>query len=211
MAQANRQFLVRAVQFLAEAGIGQFIDLGTGIPTSPNVHEVAREIRPGARVMYVDNDPVVTVHNRALNVVGNNIAVIEADIREPDRILEHPMTRSLIDFTEPVAVLFIAVLQFIPDAQNPYNIVSAFRTRAASGSYFAISAATSKGLTAKEVSDFIGPYEGASSTVTLRSQEQIEKFFYGLELIEPGLVGVSQWRRLGQPGPEPLAGLGRKP
>ena len=211
MAQANRQFLVRAVEFLAEAGIRQFIDLGAGIPTSPNVHEVACAIRPDARIVYVDNDPLVTVHNQALNATEGNIAAIEADIREPDRILDHPMTRNLIDFAEPVAVLFIGLLHFITEQEDPYGIVSAFRSSAASGSYFAISAATNEGLTAKDMSEFVQPYRSSTSPVTLRSREQIEKFFHGLELVEPGVVGVSRWHALGRRAPEPLAGMGRKP
>lgn len=211
MAQANRRFLVRAVEYLAEAGIRQFIDLGTGIPTSPNVHEVASAIQPGCRIVYVDNDPVVTIHNQALSVKGDNAAAIEADIREPDRILEHPMTQELIDFTDPVAVLFIAVLHFIPDADDPYSIVSAFRDRMAPGSYIAISVATTEGLSPQNSAELVHTYKSATSTATLRSREQIMRFLHGFEMIEPGLVGVSRWRALGSNVPEPLAAVARKP
>jgi S-adenosyl methyltransferase len=119
VARANRQFMVRAVQLMARGGIGQFIDLGTGLPTKPNVHEVAREVRPDARVLYVDNDPMVCAHARALLATNDGVAAIRGDIRAPQAVLNDPVTRALIDFTRPVGVLFVAVLHFLTDEDRP--------------------------------------------------------------------------------------------
>jgi S-adenosyl methyltransferase len=119
LARANRRFLTRAVWFLAEHGISQYIDLGTGLPTSPNVHQVARQVRPDARVVYVDNDPVVTCHGQALCATNDGVAVIDGDIRDPRSILADPELTAVIDFAEPVAILCVAVLHFIRDEENP--------------------------------------------------------------------------------------------
>jgi hypothetical protein len=119
VARANRQFLARAVMFMARSGIGQFVDLGTGLPTRPNVHEVARSVHPDARVLYVDNDPMVCAHARALLATSDGIAAIQGDIRAPQTILSDPVTHTLIDFTQPVGVLFVAVLHFLTDDNQP--------------------------------------------------------------------------------------------
>ena len=145
VARANRQFLVRAVTFMARSGIGQFIDLGTGLPTRPNVHEVARSVLPDARVLYVDNDPMVCSHARALLATNDGVAAIQGDIRTPQAILNDPVTRELIDFTRPVGVLFVAVLHFLTDDDQPWEQVAAFRWRMASGSMLAVSHITSDG------------------------------------------------------------------
>ena len=145
VARANRQFLARAVTFMARDGIGQFIDLGTGLPTRPNVHEVARSIQPDARVLYVDNDPMVCSHARALLATNDGVAAIQGDIRTPQAILNDPVTRTMIDFTRPVGVLFVAVLHFLTDDDQPWEQVAAFRWRMASGSMLAVSHITSDG------------------------------------------------------------------
>jgi hypothetical protein len=142
MARANRAFLGRAVRFLAAAGIDQFLDIGAGLPTRGNVHQVAQTITPGARVVYVDNDPMVLAHTRALKT-GQDATVIHADLRDIQTILEHPDTARLIDFTQPLAVLFVAVLHFIADP-DAHAAVARFVTTVAPGSYLALSHLTAE-------------------------------------------------------------------
>ena len=142
MAVENRKFLRRAVRYLAaEAGIAQFLDIGTGLPTQGNVHQVAQRVNPDARVVYVDNDPMVLAHSRALKT-GGKTAVIEADLREPRSILDHPGTRELIDFGQPLAVLLVAVLHFIGGDNDPYAIVGSICDALPPGSYLVVSHAT---------------------------------------------------------------------
>ena len=142
MAVENRRFLRRAVRYLAaEAGIAQFLDIGTGLPTQGNVHQVAQDINPAARVVYVDNDPMVLAHSRALKTGGNTV-VIEADLRDPRAILDQPGTRKLIDFSQPLAVLLVAVLHFISDDEDPHAIVAAIRDALPPGSYLVLSHVT---------------------------------------------------------------------
>ena len=142
MAVENRKFLRRAVRYLAaEAGITQFLDIGTGLPTQGNVHQVAQDINPAARVVYVDNDPMVLAHSRALKTGGNTV-VIEADLRDPRAILDHPGTRKLIDFGQPLAVLLVAVLHFISDDDDPSATVAAIRDALQPGSYLVLSHVT---------------------------------------------------------------------
>src|SRR5271155_1152888 len=139
MAVENRGFLRRAVRYLAaDAGITQFLDIGTGLPTQGNVHQVAQDINPAARIVYVDNDPMVLAHSRALKT-GGNTAVIEADLRDPAAILNHPRTLELIDFREPLAVLLVAVLHFIGVGDDPYRIVGSLYGALPPGSYVVIS------------------------------------------------------------------------
>ena len=145
LARANRGFLERAVRLVAGAGVRQFIDLGTGIPTSPSVHEVATAADPSARVMHIDNDPIVSVHNDALLANAENVRSIQADIRRPDEILGHPALRELIDFAEPVAVLLVEVLHVIPDSADPAGIVARFTERLGPGSYLVLSQLASDG------------------------------------------------------------------
>ncbi|MDL4771899.1 MULTISPECIES: SAM-dependent methyltransferase [Thermomonosporaceae] len=212
MAQANRRFLVRAVRVLAQEGVRQFIDLGTGIPTSPNVHEVAREVLPDARVVYVDHDPIVTAHNRALRTTVEGLASVQADVRRPEEILAHPDVAALIDFAEPVAVLALSVFHFVTERDGPARILGAFTERMAPGSHLVITSTGSEGFTAEELDQITRPYQGATSALVLRSRAEIEAMFDGLELLEPGVVDVFKWR-----ADEPmahgklLAGVARKP
>ena len=208
IARANRQFLVRAVTFMARSGIGQFIDLGTGLPTRPNVHEVARSIHPNARVLYVDNDPMVCSHARALLATNDGVAAIQGDIRMPQAILNDPITRTLIDFTQPVGVLFVAVLHFLTDDDQPWEQVAAFRWRMASRSMLAISHITSDGTPPEVQSTIQDVYAEASAPAVFRTRQEIESFFGGLDLVEPGLVEVGAWRSLRRSPPTPLRLLG---
>jgi S-adenosyl methyltransferase len=208
IAWANRQFMVRAVEFMARSGIEQFIDLGTGIPTRPNVHEVARSIQPDARVLYVDNDPMVCSHARALLATTDGVAAVQGDIRCPQAILNHPSTSALIDFTRPVGVLFAAVLHFLTDEHQPRENVAAFRWRMASGSMLAVSHITSDGTPLDIQAIIQDAYGSASAPAVFRAKQDIEAFFGGLDLVEPGLVDVGAWRSLRGAPPAPLSFLG---
>ena len=211
MITENRRFLGRAVQYLAgEAGIGQFVDIGTGLPTQGNVHEIAQATDPNARVAYVDNDPVVLAHSRALlshNTPG--VATIQADMRDPEAILAHPELRALIDLNQPVAVLFVAVLHFLTEDEDPYSIVDHVRQMLPSGSYLVVS----HGDASPQVKAAERVYEQATSRAQGRTRAQIERFFHGLEMVAPGLVYVQHWRPDGDEysGDLVLGGIGYKP
>jgi len=208
VARANRQFLVRAVTFMARGGIRQFIDLGTGLPTRPNVHEVARSVNPDARVLYVDNDPMVCSHARALLATNDGVAATRGDIRTPQAILDDPVTRTLIDFTRPVGVLFVAVLHFLTDDDQPLEQVAAFRWRMADGSMLTVSHITSDGTPPKVQAAIQDVYAEASAPAVFRTRQEIESFFGGLDLVKPGLVDVGAWRSLRRSPPAPLRFLG---
>ncbi|WP_433242773.1 SAM-dependent methyltransferase [Streptosporangium sp. CA-135522] len=212
LARANRLFLSRTVEFMAQAGIRQFIDLGTGIPTSPNVHEIAREIHPGAKVVYVDNDPIVSVHNDALLATDDRVVSIRADLRDSESILADPELNKLIDFDEPVGVLFVAVLQFFPGPEVPARIVSLFRERMAPGSHIAISQPSAEG-DPEAVARARAAMAGGPLTIDMRLHDEILPFFDGFDLVEPGLVDVTKWRpRMDAPFTRMLVlgGVGRK-
>ncbi|MGW6914139.1 SAM-dependent methyltransferase [Kitasatospora sp. NPDC054939] len=195
-ALANRAFLGRAVHHLAASGVRQFIDIGTGIPTAGNTHQIAQQVHPDARVVYVDNDPIVLVHSRALlsGTTPGSTAVVQADLRDPAGILENPEVRKAIDSGQPVALLLFAVLHFIDDADEPHGIVRTLVDALPSGSLLAISHAT--GDFAPPVDAAKGPalYRNASAQLTMRTREQVLRFFDGLELADPGLVTAPLWR-----------------
>lgn len=193
VARTNREFLVRVVRAMADSGIDQFIDLGAGFPTSPNVHELARERRPGARIVYVDNDPVVVGHNRALRE-GPGVLAIDGDIRDPRKILSDPALTDAIDFTRPVGVLFIAVLHFVTGDFDPAGIVAAFGRQAHSGSMLAVSHLTSDGVPEATMRTIEDAYATATAPSVYRSRAEIEALFGGYPLVAPGLVEVSRWR-----------------
>jgi SAM-dependent methyltransferase len=215
--KANRQFLGKAVRFAAEQGIEQFLDLGAGLPSQGSTHEVARLVRPGARVVYVDSDPVVLAHARAL-LVGNDVglAVIGEDIRDTGRILAHQDTQRLIDFSQPVAVLFVAVLHGIPDLDDPAGIVEKYVRRLAPGSYVILSHLTREGHPADIVAKKEEVFAKSATPMAYRSRDQILRFFDGLDLVEPGLTTVTRWReespdaQLDAAGSWTLAGVGRR-
>lgn len=203
LARANRGFLVRAVRYLAERGVSQFIDLGTGFPTRPNVHEVARLAVPDARVLYVDNDPVVTAHNRALRATMPGVAAINGDIRCPQHVLADPELLMLIDFSKPVAVLFVAVLHFIRPEEDPGQIVAAFRDRMAPGSYLVISHGVSDSTDPHTVGQIADAYSQATAAITPRTADEVAAWFGGFDMIPPGLTDVTRWF----PGKPPQPGL----
>jgi hypothetical protein len=216
MALENRKFLRRAVRYLAEAGIAQFLDIGTGLPTQGNVHQVAQQVNPDARVVYVDNDPMVLAHSRALKT-GGNAAVIQADLRDPAAILTHPRTLELIDFRQPLAVLLVAVLHFIGGDDDPYAITGSLCEAMAPGSHLVVSHATGgilSGGSAEKVADYYRKTVASGST--LRDRDEILRFFTGFELADPGLVQVPYWRPDEPESPDAgkvwvLGAVGRKP
>jgi hypothetical protein len=212
-ARENRAFLQRAVGFLAgEAGIRQFLDIGTGLPTQGNVHEIAQAVAPEARVVYVDNDPVVHAHANAL-LSGDNTASLLEDLRDPDEILADPETHRLIDFGQPVGVLLVAVLHFIRDEEDPAGILARLKAVMAPGSYLVLSHATGD-LYPREVgAEATKAYDRASAPLVLRTRAEIERLLDGLELVEPGLVQLSHWRPDGDlpSGRGLLGAVARKP
>lgn len=195
MAQANRAFLRRAVQFLAESGVRQFLDIGSGIPTVGNVHEVAQRVDPQCRVVYVDVDPVAVAHSREILAGNDRAAVIQEDLREPAAILTHPELTSLLDLTQPVAVMIVAVLHFVPDEDRPAEILRTLRSALAPGSYLVLSQASDddRGETG-ERAEAERVYRRTDSQLYIRSRAELTALFAGFELVEPGVVWVPQWR-----------------
>ena len=193
--RANRKFLARAVRYLTrEAGVTQFLDLGTGIPAADNTHQVAQREAPQSRVVYVDNDPVVLLHASALlrSCSPGVCDYIEADLRDPAGILDR--AARTLDFTQPVALMLLAIMQFIPDEENPVGLVSTLLKGLPSGSYLVLSHPTDD-FNPNEQGESIRRYnERVTDPATLRDREGTTRFFAGLELLEPGVVGVSQWR-----------------
>jgi hypothetical protein len=194
--RANRAFLARVVRYLAgEAGIRQFLDIGTGIPTANNTHEVAQDIAPDSRVVYVDNDPIVLAHARALLTSSREgaTAYLDADFREIDTILA--VASQTLDFSQPVAVMLIAILHLIDDEADPHRSVAKLIDAVPSGSYLAISHLSSDIMASPartEAHDRLR--ELMHEKQTLRNREQVASFFTGLEMVEPGLVPITQWR-----------------
>lgn len=206
-----RSFALKAVEMAAEAGIRQFLDLGSGIPCSPNVHEVAQEIDPAARVVYVDYDPVVHAHCDALLANPRGVTALLGDIRRPDDILDQLKNRTLIDFNEPVAITAIGVLHYVMDDEHPTEIVSAFRDQLAPGSSLAIAHGSLD--SSPEVLAVLEGTKGSSAQVTFRSTAEAEALMAGFELLEPGVVPVQEWLRPDLPKTRlvMLAAIGRKP
>ncbi|GAA4462628.1 SAM-dependent methyltransferase [Phytohabitans houttuyneae] len=205
-AQENRRFMHRTVAYLAaHAGIHQYLDIGTGFPTSPNVHELAQATAPGSRVVYVDNDPVVVVHARALmtSTPEGATAYIHADLRQPNTILNDPALTATLDFTQPVALLLIAVLHFLDNASNPYAAVARLLDALPSGSYLAVSHATFDPLPADTVERLtaLSTPGAGHGTFRPRTRAEVNQFLHGLELVEPGLVPIVHWRPDSAPKP----------
>ncbi|HVB44821.1 MAG TPA: SAM-dependent methyltransferase [Streptosporangiaceae bacterium] len=194
VARANRAFLGRAVRFLTASGISQFLDIGSGIPTQGNVHEIAQQANPDARVAYVDVDPVAIAHSKVILAGNQNAAVVDADLREPEKILADPTVRRLIDFSQPVGLLLLAVLHFISGADDPWNLVAALRDALAPGSYLVICHATDEGKPEVAHAAETVYNRSVATHVHVRSREQIQRLFDGLEIEEPGLVYLPLWR-----------------
>ena len=217
IARDNRSFLGRVVRYLAtQGGIRQFLDLGSGLPTQANVHELARGVAPDARVVYVDNDPMVASHGRALLASGDQIEMVFGDLRDPASILHHPAVIGLLDLTRPVGVLCTSTLHFVAGEAEPHKIIAEYRDHMPPGSYLAISHGTVEEEAEGEVDKAVDVYRQASSQLHVRRLPEVLRFFDGFELVEPGLTWITQWRP--EPGTAPTGrqhslrgGVGRKP
>jgi SAM-dependent methyltransferase len=216
-ARRNRAFLRRAVAFCVESGIRQFLDLGSGIPTVGNVHEVAQGMAPDARVLYVDNEPVAVAHSELMLEGNDTAAILQADLCDPDTVLNSASARRLFDFEEPMAVLMVAVLHFVPDSAEPRAAIARYLDAMAPGGFLVLSHGTDEGF-ADAPPEADNYYHRTSTPGYARSRAEIAALFEGTTLVEPGLVWSVQWR---PESPEDvddhperslvLAGVGRKP
>lgn len=217
VARANREFMHRAARFAAEAGIGQFLDIGTGIPTEPNLHQVVQEVTPAARVVYVDNDPLVLAHARALmaGTAQGRTSYVNADLTEPDSILSAPQLIDTLDPDVPTALSLIAIAHFVP-GEALYDAVATLLASLAPGSYLAMTHLTAE-IDPEGVAGTVATYTQSGIAMQARRRDEFERFFTGLELVEPGIVPLHRWRpRMEQPASYdhtlPLyAAVGRKP
>jgi SAM-dependent methyltransferase len=215
--RANRSFLRRCVRHLAEQGIAYFLDLGSGIPTVGNVHEIAQAVNPAARIVYIDNDPVAVAHSRKILAGNDRATVLQADLRDSKSVLADAEVRRLLllDLEEPIAILLSAVLHFIPDDNEAADLVAAYRDALPSGSYLALSHGGQTTGSAKEAA---AVYSRMVAPVKMRSREDIAALLTGFELVDPGVVFCSQWKPDGrdedgsrsQPLPQ-ICALARKP
>jgi SAM-dependent methyltransferase len=199
-ARASRAFLRRAVRFCVAQGVSQFLDIGAGIPTRGNVHEIA----PDARVMYVDTDPVAVAHSRAILAGNERVGVLQEDFCRPEGILGHPDVCRLLDLDQPVAVLLVAMLHLIPDEDDPAGIIARLRDGIAPGSYLVISHGTAESRP-EVATEGVQVLQRGRVGATLRTREQVQRMFTGFELVEPGIVWIPQWH------PDEPAGAGDDP
>jgi S-adenosyl methyltransferase len=214
-ARLNRAALGRAVRFMAGQGVAQFLDLGSGLPTVHNTHEIAQAVNPAARVVYVDNDPSAYLHGRALLADDASTTVVLADIREPDTLLAMPVVTRFIDFSKPAGLILNAVVHHLLDEEDPYGLVERYKDALAPGSYMQLTHFSDSSPEAKANEQVLRQSLGRGQT---RSREQIARFFDGLDLLEPGLVYLPEWRPdepvrlpLDPGGKLMLVGVGRKP
>ena len=214
----NRAFLGRAVRHLARAGIRQFLDIGAGLPTQSNVHEVAQAAAPDARVVYADHDPVVLTHGRAILGRAENVHIVQADLRRPEEIIDSPEVRERLDFGRPIAILLVAIVQFLQDADEPEAIVARIRDALPTGGYLVLSHVCGEAQP-HSVPGVTEVYQRSSTPIMARSADRIAGFFGDLDLLDPGVVNVAQWRpdsvecrRVAEKYPRPyfLAGVARK-
>ena len=205
--RANREFLRRVVAYAAEQGIAQFLDIGTGIPTMGPTHRIAQEVNPDARIAYVDNDPIVLAHSRALLTRNGRTASIQADVREPDTILGDPAVQELLDLTQPIALMFVGLLYFVDDDDDPWSLVAHYRDALAPGSHLLLSHI----IETPETRSAAKTYETATSRLSPRGPERIEALFDGWTLVDPGIVPVNDWRPAGNEtlAHQVMGGVGR--
>ncbi len=196
LARANRAFLGRSVRFLAESGVRQFLDLGTGLPAPDNTHEVAQRVAPDARVVYVDNDPIVMGHARAL-LLGDprgKTTYLEADVRDPEAILTHPSLLETLDLTRPVGILLVTTLHFVHDDEQVAAVVRRLVDAVPSGSHLVVTHGTMDFSTPDGVAAYEKMFAAGGTDVRARPRSVIEQYFAGLEIVEPGIVPVGDWR-----------------
>ncbi|GAA5081041.1 SAM-dependent methyltransferase [Thermocatellispora tengchongensis] len=195
IARENRYFLERAVTYLSEQGVRQFLDIGAGLPTQRNVHQVAQELAPGSRVVYVDNDPIVLAHARAILAENEDVIAVEGDMLRPREIVEHPDVRAHLDFSQPVGLLLLAVLHFVPDDDQAVSIVRTLSEPLVPDSHLVISHASIGPVSEEDDREAQAIYSRTSAPgVASRTPEQVEVFFAGLDLAEPGVVPLQDWR-----------------
>lgn len=194
--QANRAFMRRAVRYAAAQGVTQFLDIGSGIPTFGNVHEIAQAASPEARVVYVDHDPVAVAHSRAVLAGDDRTGIVAADLRKPHDILGAPEVARLLDLERPVALLLVAVLHFLEDSDDPYGAVAELRDALAPGSLLVLTHASYEGipLSQEVAGGMVGVYRDIRNPLVMRSGEQITRFFDGFELVDPGVVSMPLWQ-----------------
>jgi S-adenosyl methyltransferase len=192
--RANRKFLRRVVTYAVGQGIRQFLDIGSGIPTVGNVHEIAQQFAPESRVVYVDNEAVVVAHSEMILRDTPLATIIDADLRSPTEILSHPETQRLIDFEQPVLVLMLAVLHFVPEAADPTALLAKYRNKVAPGSMLAITHATGDHRTWAEGDGLVKLYATSNNPARGRSRAEIAQLFGDFRLVEPGAVYVPEWR-----------------
>lgn len=204
-ARANRAFLGRAVSYLAQAGIDQFLDLGSGIPTVGNVHQVAQRHNPSARVCYVDMEPVAVAHSRLLLSDNDSVSVTQADIRDPRAVLTAPGVTGLIDFSRPLAILAVAILPFVPDQREATELVAAYRDACVPGSYLAMTHIAALAATAAEVAAAEEVMAQTPTPVRWRTEQEIAELLTGYRLVSPGLVPSPTWRSVERLGHTEIA------
>lgn len=214
IAGSNRAFLRRAVLYMVEQGITQFLDLGSGIPTVGNVHEVAQEANPMCRVVYVDNDEVAVAHSELILKGNENATVIATDLCQPATVLGTPAVKQLLDFSKPIGLLMVAVFHFVPDEKNPLAVLGEYRDALPASSQLALSHLTADQMPV-EMAAVVEAMKNSRNPMYFRSYDEVLTMFDGFELVEPGVVDAPEWRR--EPdydgtGPEGVyVGLGRKP
>lgn len=222
--QANRAFMRRAVRYAVGQGVTQFLDIGSGIPTFGNVHEIAQAASPEARVVYVDHDPVAVAHSQAVLEGTERTGVVAADLRKPQEILTAPEVGRVLDLNRPVALLLVAVLHFLEDSDEPYAAVAELRDALAPGSLLILTHASYEGIPLPEevAGGAVGVYRDIRNPLVMRGREQVARFFDGFGPVEPGLVAMPNWRPDAPEGPESgaadedpfafsgFAGVGRK-
>ncbi|MEU5694113.1 SAM-dependent methyltransferase [Actinosynnema sp. NPDC020468] len=220
LVRLNRAFLRRAVSFLVQQGVRQFLDIGSGIPTVGNVHEIVRALDPSCRVVYVDKDPVAVAHSRMILAGDDTTAAVQADIRQPEDVLGRPEVRGLLDFDQPVAVLMLLVVHFIRHDEDAPGMLARYRDRLSPGGYFVISHATAdhRVHTMRKAADTLQESRSKDNLV-YRSHEEVSELFTGFDLVEPGVTGFALWRPdgMGSISDRPddntqvWVGVGRKP
>lgn len=197
VARLNRSFLRRVVRYCLDQGIDQFLDLGSGIPTVGNVHEIAQQRFPEAKVVYVDYEPVAYQHAHTLLGDNPHATIIQADIRDPEAVLEHPETQGLLDFTRPLGLLMVGILLFISPEDRPAELVNTYRRVLGPGSFLAISHIADEFAPPEqreEVARLVAGYQAANEFVYVRSRDEIESWFQGMQLVEPGVTFLPDWR-----------------
>ncbi len=216
-ARINRSFLRRAVLFMVDSGVRQFLDIGSGIPTVGNVHEIAQRADPGCRVVYIDKESVAVAHSEMLLQGNDRAAAIQANLRDVEGVLDHPQTKRLLDLDQPIGLLMLALLHFVPDSWDPVGMLARYRDRLAPGSYLALTHGTPDGDPAGWT-EAAQHYDNTPEPVCPRSHEEVLRLFAGFELVEPGLVGSAFWRPSGPGDTSDIAemntilygGVGRK-